>query len=66
LLGSLFDARAIDEVHIFIAPKLCGGESAPSPIAGHGLDRIADALSLDALEVQHIGPDLYLTGRVAR
>ena len=32
LLGSLFDARQIDEVHVFIAPKLCGGESAR---AGH-------------------------------
>ena len=36
LLGSLFDARAIDEVHVFITPKLVGGASAPSPIAGAG------------------------------
>jgi len=31
LLGELFDARLIDEVHVFIAPKLCGGQSAPEP-----------------------------------
>ncbi len=34
LLGSLFDMRAIDEAHVFIAPKFAGGEAAPSPIAG--------------------------------
>ena len=28
LLGSLFDARLVDEVHVFIAPKLVGGEVA--------------------------------------
>ena len=26
LVGSLFDAGVIDEVHVFIAPKLAGGE----------------------------------------
>ena len=35
LLGSLFDAGEIDEVHVFIAPKLIGGPAAPLlPSAG--------------------------------
>ena len=25
LLGTLFDMRAVDEVHVFIAPKVAGG-----------------------------------------
>ena len=41
LLGSLFDARLIDEVHVFIAPKLAGGGESPGPIAGRGVDTIA-------------------------
>src|SRR5690606_13312151 len=34
LLGLLFDQRAIDELHVFIAPKLIGGQEAPSPVGG--------------------------------
>jgi diaminohydroxyphosphoribosylaminopyrimidine deaminase / 5-amino-6-(5-phosphoribosylamino)uracil reductase len=66
LLGSLFDAREIDEVHVFIAPKLCGGQAAPTPVAGDGVDRMAEALMLEDPQVMRIGPDLYLSGRLAR
>lgn len=65
LLGSLMDARAIDEVHAFIAPKLIGGGQSPSPLGGHGLSHIADALLLADLRTQHVGSDLYITARVA-
>src|SRR5208283_5655345 len=44
LLGTLFDARLIDEVHVFIAPKLAGGSEAPGPIAGRGVEAISAAL----------------------
>ncbi len=64
LLGSLLDAGQIDEVHAFIAPKLIGGAKAPSPIAGEGLQEVAEALSLDSLEVRSVGGDVYLRGRV--
>ena len=66
LLGSLFDARLIDEVHIFIAPKLAGGGEAPGPIAGRGIDAMAAALALDEVAVERLDGDLYLRGRVRR
>ena len=66
LLGSLFDARLIDEVHVFIAPKLAGGGEAPSPIAGRGVDAISAALALEDVTVQEIGGDIYLRGRLVR
>ena len=47
LLGSLLDAREINEVHVFIAAKLAGGEQAVSPIAGTGFETIAAALTLE-------------------
>jgi diaminohydroxyphosphoribosylaminopyrimidine deaminase / 5-amino-6-(5-phosphoribosylamino)uracil reductase len=64
LLGSLFDARMIDEVHVFIAPKLAGGAAAPGPIVGLGVDRIATAMPLKDIVVQQVESDIYLRGRV--
>lgn len=66
LLGSLFDARAIDEVHVFVAPKLVGGRGARSAIAGRGIDSMADALALENPRREFCGADLYLSGRVRR
>ena len=66
LLGSFFDAGAVDEVHVFIAPKIIGGFGASAPVAGQGIDGIASALNLVDVETRHVGDDLYLSGRVAR
>ena len=66
LLGGLLDGRQIDEVHVFIAPKLIGGESARSPIEGGGITEMSDALRLESSEWKQLGNDLYLTGRIAR
>jgi diaminohydroxyphosphoribosylaminopyrimidine deaminase / 5-amino-6-(5-phosphoribosylamino)uracil reductase len=65
LLGSLFDARLVDEVHVFIAPKLAGGAAASSSIAGAGVDLIADALRLDQMAVEQVGDDAYVHGIVS-
>ena len=66
LLGSLFDARLIDEVHVFIAPKLAGGGEAPGPIAGRGVETISAALPLEDIAVREIAGDVYLQGRIVR
>ncbi len=63
VLGSLLDARQIDEVHVFIAPKLIGGGAAPSPIAGQGVAELASALALDELFVESLDGDVYVRGR---
>jgi diaminohydroxyphosphoribosylaminopyrimidine deaminase/5-amino-6-(5-phosphoribosylamino)uracil reductase len=62
VLGSFFDAREIDEVHVFIAPRLVGGDQARTPIAGRGMDRMAEALTLVAWHVEEIEGDLLLHG----
>jgi len=66
LLGSLLDAGEIDEVHVFIAPKLVGGAAAVSPIAGEGVVEISAAIPLEAPEVRPVGGDLYVCARVLR
>jgi diaminohydroxyphosphoribosylaminopyrimidine deaminase/5-amino-6-(5-phosphoribosylamino)uracil reductase len=64
LLGALFDLQAIDEVHVFIAPKLFGGTEAVVPLAGLGIQQPSEAAWLDSPQIERIGPDMYITGRV--
>ncbi len=63
VFGGFLDAGEIDEVHAFIAPRLAGGAEAPSPVAGHGVGRIAEALALDGVEVATVDGDVYVRGR---
>ena len=66
LLGTLLDARQLDEAHVFIAPKLFGGERALSPFGGAGVEQIGEGLSLAGVQVHALGGDMYVTGRVQR
>ena len=66
LAGSLLDEGEIDEVMVFIAPKLVGGAVAKGAIAGLGVESMADAVLLDNTEWQRIGPDLCLHARICR
>jgi diaminohydroxyphosphoribosylaminopyrimidine deaminase/5-amino-6-(5-phosphoribosylamino)uracil reductase len=62
VLGTFLDAGAIDEVHVFIAPKLLGGATAKTPVAGRGADKIAEALALTELHVESVDGDVLLHG----
>lgn len=66
LLGKMHDRRLLDELHIFIAPKVIGGESAVSPIAGEGVSNINEATILSNRHVEILGDDIYIRGRVDR
>lgn len=66
VLGNLFDAQLIDEVHVFIAPKLLGGQQAPSPIGGMGLDSMAMAQRIAWAKVEQVDGDVYVQGRIER
>ncbi len=62
VLGSFFAADYIDEVHIFIAPKIVGGEARP-PINGDGVKLIAKAKSIMPTKITTIEGDVYVSGR---
>jgi diaminohydroxyphosphoribosylaminopyrimidine deaminase/5-amino-6-(5-phosphoribosylamino)uracil reductase len=64
VLGSFLDANVIDEVHVFIAPRLAGGAAARTPIGGVGVETIAQALALTEWNVHTLGGDLYIQGRI--
>ncbi|MDA7980526.1 MAG: bifunctional diaminohydroxyphosphoribosylaminopyrimidine deaminase/5-amino-6-(5-phosphoribosylamino)uracil reductase RibD [Pirellulales bacterium] len=66
VLGSFQDAGLIDEIHVFVAPRVVGGESAPSPIAGMGVEKIRQTLNLETPICEQSGGDMYIHGRIAR
>ena len=66
VLGAFFDAGHIDEVHVFIAPKIIGGARAAAPLAGTGCDPMSLAATLDDPRIAHVGGDIYVSGRIRK
>jgi diaminohydroxyphosphoribosylaminopyrimidine deaminase/5-amino-6-(5-phosphoribosylamino)uracil reductase len=64
LNGAMLAAGLVDHVVVFVAPKLAG--EGPTPVGGLHLDRMADAIALDALQVRTLGGDVVLSGAVTR
>ena len=62
MLGAFADADLIDEFHVFIAPKLAGGEAGMSPLGGAGRDLIPDAADLAHVTVDSLDGDVYIHG----
>lgn len=63
LAWSFFEARAVDKVAVFIGPKLVGGGGA-SPLAGLGVSRMDEAITLDNITTQQIETDFLVSGTV--
>ena len=64
LIGSFFDAAQIDEVVVFVAPKLVGGATALSAIGGKGIEKMVDAVNLVDVEVQRFDDDVCIRARI--
>jgi diaminohydroxyphosphoribosylaminopyrimidine deaminase/5-amino-6-(5-phosphoribosylamino)uracil reductase len=63
LAWSFLQAKAVDRVAWFVAPKLLGGNGA-TPLGGLGVDTMDDAIELSGLTNEWIGSDLLLSGQV--
>ena len=61
VFGSFFDADLVDEVHVFIAPRLLGGDGLAA-VVGRGVDRMSEALRMAHWEHEAVGDDFYLHG----
>ena len=66
LLGSLFDAQQVDEVHCFIATKFFGGDAAPGPVGGAGVSVPEQAWKFIQPLRRIVGDDLYVHGRLKK
>lgn len=60
--ASLLKKNLIDKVYWFVAPKIIGGRSAPSPVGGAGLSRMREAWELKSLDISYFEKDILITG----
>jgi diaminohydroxyphosphoribosylaminopyrimidine deaminase/5-amino-6-(5-phosphoribosylamino)uracil reductase len=65
LHASFFEAGLADKVHAIIAPKIIGGAAYPA-VAGDGIARMSDAISLRDVEIERMGDDAVIVGYVVR
>ncbi len=63
VLGSAFDARLVDETHVFIAPLIIGGSKAVTPVGGLGLVLIEQSFPLHHVKVRDVAGNVYMHGR---
>lgn len=56
----------IDEVAVFIAPKLIGGAEAKSPVEGLGFELMSQAVQLEQMQMEQLGEDILLTALVKK
>ncbi|WP_254764880.1 2,5-diamino-6-(ribosylamino)-4(3H)-pyrimidinone 5'-phosphate reductase [Natrinema marinum] len=63
LIFSLFEAGLVDELRVFVGPKLIGGRDAPTLADGDGF--VAEFPSLELAEVDRLDGGVLLTWRVA-
>jgi len=61
LAGGFVEARCVDEIICYLAPKLLG--AGPSALGDAGISSITDALDLIVEDVTRIGDDIRITAR---
>jgi diaminohydroxyphosphoribosylaminopyrimidine deaminase / 5-amino-6-(5-phosphoribosylamino)uracil reductase len=62
--ASFFAAGLVDKVYAYIAPMVIGGRAAPGPVAGSGVDHLADSSRLIDVEAETLGGDFLISGYV--
>lgn len=61
---SALEARIVDKVLIFIAPKIVGGSQSKTPFEGEGVPSIDEAYKVRDCEVKKFGNDILIEGYI--
>ena len=64
LNASALEDGIVNKVYAYIAGKLIGGMDARSPVEGMGIDRMADAITLQNMKIEKLGDDFCIVGYV--
>jgi diaminohydroxyphosphoribosylaminopyrimidine deaminase/5-amino-6-(5-phosphoribosylamino)uracil reductase len=57
---SAIEEAIVDELNLFIAPKIVGGRNAKSFLGGEGVSKVKDAWNLKDMSTQVIGEDILI------
>ncbi|MGF9853529.1 bifunctional diaminohydroxyphosphoribosylaminopyrimidine deaminase/5-amino-6-(5-phosphoribosylamino)uracil reductase RibD [Bacillus paramobilis] len=60
--ASFFENQLIDKVVLYIAPKLIGGQQAPTFLEGTGIKKMGEAVELTDITVECMGKDFKFVG----
>ena len=60
VFGSLRELGQIDELHVFLGPKMIGGSKALPPVMGFGSATIAEGNEFKIVSTQIVGGDVYV------
>ena len=62
LAFSALQEGLVDKITSFVAPKILGGENAPTPVGGTGIEKMEDAINLKKMRTRKVGGDLMVEG----
>lgn len=66
VLGSFFDADQVDEVDVFVAPLIEGGDHARTPVRGRGRPLMSESVRLERVEHSIVDGDARIRGTTPR
>ena len=62
LNAALLEAKLVNKIRAYIAPKIIGGTNAKSPIGGYGATNMSEVINLKSMNVTHIENDFVVEG----
>lgn len=64
VLAEFFRRELVDEVVVYVAPKVVGGREAPGAVAGEGAAEMTQAVGLEVRSVERVGDDVEVRATV--
>lgn len=56
------NSGVVDEVYVFIAPKIIGGKEAKSAVSGKGIKYFKDSINIKNMQIERVGIDILIRG----
>jgi diaminohydroxyphosphoribosylaminopyrimidine deaminase/5-amino-6-(5-phosphoribosylamino)uracil reductase len=64
--GAFVDAKEVNRVYAFVAPKIIGGSQSITSVGGRGQQLMANCLNLEEIQTIRLGQDILITGVVVK